>query len=103
MTTERVEYKQVIRRNLNGAIPKLHGATAMMTCGGRSILKLYSPKNLVFKNMAQFLLSVARCALRAQIKPSSLTGPLLLVTFCAGVLDTTTYFTFGTFASNQTG
>jgi len=41
--------------------------------------------------------------LQVQLAPNSLTGPLLLITFCAGVLDTTTYFNFGTFASNQTG
>lgn len=45
----------------------------------------------------------AVCKLRTQLAPTSLTGPLLLTTFCAGVLDTTTYFNFGTFASNQTG
>jgi hypothetical protein len=33
----------------------------------------------------------------------ALIGPLLLVTFSAGVLDITTYVNFGTFASNQTG
>jgi hypothetical protein len=43
------------------------------------------------------------CRFQAHLAPNSLTGPLLLVTFCAGVLDTTTYFNFGTFASNQTG
>jgi hypothetical protein len=32
--------------------------------------------------------------LQAHLAPNSLTCPLLLVTFCAGVLDTTTYFNF---------
>ncbi|AFR94167.2 hypothetical protein C343_02239 [Cryptococcus neoformans C23] len=41
--------------------------------------------------------------LQVTIKPQSLTGPLLLITFCAGALDIATYWNFGTFASNQTG
>ncbi|RSH88901.1 hypothetical protein EHS25_002563 [Saitozyma podzolica] len=40
---------------------------------------------------------------RDEIDPKALIGPLLLVTFSAGVLDITTYVNFGTFASNQTG
>jgi hypothetical protein len=56
---------------------------------------------LIFRTPAMPGRGLAR--LQAQLAPNSLTGPLLLVTFCAGVLDTTTYFNFGTFASNQTG
>jgi uncharacterized membrane protein YoaK (UPF0700 family) len=41
--------------------------------------------------------------LQAEVRPKSLTGPLLLITFTAGILDITTYVNFGTFASNQTG
>lgn len=44
-----------------------------------------------------------RCHFGSHVRAKSLTGPLLLVSFCAGVLDTTAYFNFGTFASNQTG